>query len=147
MYHEQSNAYDQTGLIKTTKGREYVFFFKTKRDPNKEILTATERKIYDAIDYQGISVGKLTRETNLSTRVTYRCIKHLKGKKLVFQRRTPKTYDLTDNGRKLATVLFDLKQTVEDAWCSFQQISQVDAITINIGDSSDKHSCFNLLAS
>lgn len=110
-----------TGLIKTTKDREYVFFFKTKRDSRNEILTVTERKIYDGIDYQGISIGNLTRQTNLSKRVTYRCIKHMKGKKLVFQRRTPKTYDLTDSGRKLATVLFDLKQTVEDAWLSFQK--------------------------
>ncbi len=113
-----------TGLIKTTKGSEYVFFFKTKRDSRNEILTATESKIYDRIDYQGISIGNLTRQTHLSKRVTYRCIKHMKGKKLIFQRRTPKTYDLTDSGRKLATILFNLKQTVEDAWCSFQQISQ-----------------------
>jgi hypothetical protein len=38
-------------LIKTSADREYVFFFKTKRDPNKETLTATERKIYDAVIY------------------------------------------------------------------------------------------------
>ena len=111
-------------LIKTSADREYVFFFKTKRDPKKETLTATERKIYDAIAYQGISAGKLASKTRVSTRVTYRCIKHLKGKKLVFQRRTPKAYDLTNKGRKLATVFHDLQQTVEDAWVSFQQVSQ-----------------------
>jgi DNA-binding HxlR family transcriptional regulator len=117
-------------LISKSVDREYVFFFKTKRNPNKEILTTTERKIYDGLSYQGISAGKLASRTSFSKRVTYRCIKHLKGKKLVFQRRTPKAYALTDKGRKLALVLFDLQQTVEDAWVSFQQISQNSAITI-----------------
>ena len=126
-----------TRLIKTSADREYVFFFKTKRDPNKEALTATERKIYNAIAYQGISAGKLANQTRFSTRVTYRCIKHLKGKKLVFQRKTPKAYDLTDKGRKLAVVLNDLQQTVEEAWGSFQQVSQDNTSILNVGILSD----------
>jgi predicted transcriptional regulator len=126
-----------TGLIKTSTDREYVFFFKTKRDPINEILTATERKIYDAILYQGISAGKLANQTRFSTRVTYRCLKHLKGKKLVFQRRMPKAYDLTNKGKQLATILYNLQQTVEDAWGSFQQISQDSANTIKVGVLSD----------
>jgi predicted transcriptional regulator len=117
-------------LISKSADREYVFFFKTKRDPNKETLTATEQKIYDGITYQGISASKLASRTSFSTRVTYRCIKHLKGKKLVFQRRTPKAYALTNKGKKLAMVLYDLQQTVEDAWESFQQISQDSTIAI-----------------
>jgi DNA-binding HxlR family transcriptional regulator len=120
-------------LINTSVEREYVFFFKTKRDPNKEALTVTERKIYDEIAYQGSSAGKLASQTRSSKRVIYRCIKHLKGKKLVFQRITPKSYALTDEGRKLAAVLYDLKQTVEDAWVSLQQITQDSAITTKDG--------------
>jgi predicted transcriptional regulator len=120
-----------TGLIKTSADREYVFFFKTKREPNKESLTVTEQKIYDAITHKGISAGKLAIQTKVSTRVTYRCIKHLKGKKLVFQRRTPKAYDLTEKGKILATALDDLQNTVEDAWFSFQQISLSNMPAIN----------------
>jgi predicted transcriptional regulator len=120
-------------LIETSADREYVFFLKTKRDPNKETLTATDRKIYDAINYQGISAGKLSKKTRSSARVTYRCIKHLKGKKLVFQRKTPKVYDLTEKGRKLATAISDLQQIVEDTRGSFQQISQNNLITIKVG--------------
>ncbi len=141
MYPEQSNAYEQLDLLTQRLTENTFIFFRTKRGLNNEILTAAEKKIYDAIAYKGISIGKLARQTNLSTRVTYRCIKHLKGKKLVFQRRTPKTYDLTDKGRMLATMLFDLKQTVEDAWSSFQQTSQEYAITRNIGELSDKSLC------
>jgi predicted transcriptional regulator len=126
-----------TGLIKTSVDREYVFFFKTKRESNKESLTVAEQKIYDAITHKGISAGKLAIQTMSSTRVIYRCIKHLKGKKLVFQRRTPKTYDLTEKGRKLATALNDLQNTVEDVWFSFQQISQNSMLTIK-GVPSDK---------
>ena len=124
-------------LIKTPTEREYIFFFKTIRDPNKETLTATEQKIYDAISHEGISAGKLASQTRFSLRVTYKCIKHLKGKKLVFQRRTPKTYDLTHKGKKLAAVLHELQQTVEDAWVCFQQVSQDSAGTIKMGILSD----------
>ena len=35
------------GLIETPEERDYIFFFKSKRDPNKETFTETERKIYD----------------------------------------------------------------------------------------------------
>jgi predicted transcriptional regulator len=120
-----------TGLIKNSVNREYVFFFKTIRDPNKETLTTSERKIYDAIAYQGISAGNLASKTRFSTRATYRYIKHLKRKKLIFQRKTSKTYDLTNKGRKLATVLHDVQQIVEDAWVSFQQVSQDSTISFN----------------
>jgi DNA-binding HxlR family transcriptional regulator len=120
-------------LIKMSANREYVFFFKTKRDPNKDTLTTTERKIYDAVIYQGISVGKLSLQTRSSKRVIYRCIKHLKGKKLLFQRRTRKSYALTGKGRELAMALFDLQQIVEDVWVSFQQISQNNVVTIKEG--------------
>ncbi len=121
-------------LIKTPTEREYIFFFKTIRDPNKETLTVTERKIYDAIANGGISAGKLASLTGFSKRVIYRCISHLKGKKLVFQRRTPKAYDLTCKGKKLATVLFELQRTVEDTWLSFQHAAVDNGATIKIGE-------------
>ncbi len=117
-------------LIETSTDREYVFFFKTKRDPKKETSTATERKIYDAITYHGISARKLASQTKFSIRVTYRGIKKLRGKKLVFQRRTPRVYNLTDKGRKLAILLYDLQKTVEDTKVSFQQISQESRLSI-----------------
>ena len=82
-------------LIKNSGTESYIFFFKSKRDSKKETFTITERKVYDAIPDEGISAGKLAKETGLSIRLTYKYLRRLRGKKLVFSRRTPKTYSLT----------------------------------------------------
>jgi DNA-binding HxlR family transcriptional regulator len=126
-----------TRLIKTPKERDYIFFFKSKRDPNKETFTAAERKIYDAIVYEGISAGKLAKETGLTLRNTYKYLRGLKGKKLVFLRRIPKAYDLTWKGKKLASILQKLQQIVEDTWNSSKQVMQDTAITIKVGGLSN----------
>ena len=112
----------QVGLIETPEERDYIFFFKSKRDPNKETFTTTERKIYDAIPNDGISAGKLAKETELSMRRTYKYLRGLKGKKLIFIRKTPKAYGLTCKGETLASVLQELQQIVEETWSSSQQI-------------------------
>jgi len=112
----------QVGLIQTPEERDYIFFFKSKRDPNKEAFTATERKIYDAIPDDGISAGKLAKEAELSMRRTYKYLRGLKGKKLVFIRRTPKAYGLTCKGEMLASVLQALQEIVDETWSSSQQV-------------------------
>ncbi len=98
------------GLIETPEERDYIFFFKSKRDPGKETFTDTERKVYDTIPNEGISAGKLAKETGLSMRRTYKYLRGLKGKKLIFIRRTPKAYGLTCKGEMLASVLQELQQ-------------------------------------
>jgi predicted transcriptional regulator/DNA-binding HxlR family transcriptional regulator len=110
------------GLIETPEERDYIFFFKSKRDPSKETFTETERKVYDTLSSGGISAGKLAKETGLSMRRIYKYLRGLKGKKLVFIRRTPKAYGLTCKGEMLATVLTELQQIVEDTWCTSQQV-------------------------
>jgi DNA-binding HxlR family transcriptional regulator len=126
----------QVDLIETPDGRDYIFFFKSKRDPNQEKLTATERKTYDGIACEGSSAGKLSKETGLSMRVTYTYLRHLRGKKLVFIRRTPKTYGLTYKGKKLALVLQKLSQVVEDTWMSSEQVVQDTTGLLKVGDLS-----------
>jgi predicted transcriptional regulator len=110
------------GLIETPEDRDYIFFFKSKRDSCKEVFTETERKIYDTLPNEGISAGKLAKESGLSMRRTYKYLRGLKGKKLVFIRRTPKAYGLTCKGEMLATVLAELQQIVDETWTSSQQI-------------------------
>ena len=116
-----------SGLIETPTERDYIFFFKSKRDPNMETFTDTERKVYDSIPNEGISAGKLAKETDLSMRRTYKYLRGLKGKKLVFIRKTPKAYGLTCKGEMLASVLKELQQIVEDTWCSSEQVMQNNA--------------------
>ena len=115
------------GLIETPIERDYIFFFKSKRDPNIETFTITERKVYDTIPSEGIPAGKLAKETELSMRRTYKYLRGLKGKKLVFIRKTPKAYGLTCKGEMLASVLKELQQIVEDTWSSSEQVMNNNA--------------------
>jgi DNA-binding HxlR family transcriptional regulator len=110
------------GLIKTPEERDYIFFFKSRRDPDKENFVVSERRIYDSIPKEGISAGKLATETSLSMRRIYKYLRGLKGKKLVFIRRTPKSYGLTSKGLKLASVLQELQQIVEETWNSSEHV-------------------------
>jgi predicted transcriptional regulator len=109
-------------LIETPEERDYVFFFKSKRDSKKETFSLTERKVYDNISEEGISAKKLAEKTGISLRRTYKYLRGLKGKKLVFTRKTPKAYSLTDKGEKLASVLHDLQNLVEEIWNSSTQV-------------------------
>jgi predicted transcriptional regulator len=103
-----------TGLIDTPEERDYIFFFKSKRDQTKEALTATEGKVYGDIPEDGISAQKLAAKTGLSLRRTYKYLRGLKGKKLIFTRKTPKTYGLTEKGERLAWLLKELHKIVEE---------------------------------
>jgi DNA-binding HxlR family transcriptional regulator len=114
----------QVGLIVTPAERDYVFFFKSKRDPSKETLTEKEAKVYNAIPDAGISAGKLAKETEFSMRIIYKYLRGLKGKKLVFVRKTPKEYALTEKGQKLANVLQGLQELVEEVIQSSEQVIQ-----------------------
>ena len=109
-------------LIETPEERDYVFFFKSKRDSNKETFSSTERKVYDNISEEGISAKKLAEKTGLSLRRTYKYLRGLKGKKLVFTRKTPKAYSLTCKGEKLASILQELQNLVEETWNSSEQV-------------------------
>ncbi|MCL5877922.1 MAG: hypothetical protein M1540_08950 [Candidatus Bathyarchaeota archaeon] len=112
----------EVGLIETPEDRDYIFFFQSKRDPSLESFCETERKVYDSIPSEGISAGKLSKETQLSTRRIYKYLRGLKGKKLVFIRRTPKAYGLTCKGETLASVLEGMHEIVEETWNSSQKV-------------------------
>jgi predicted transcriptional regulator len=103
-----------TCLVKTPKDRDYIFFFRSKRDQSKETLTETENRIYTNIPEEGISAKKLAQKTELSLRRTYKYLRGLKGKKLVFARKTPKTYALTEKGERLAWLLNEMHRLVEE---------------------------------
>jgi DNA-binding HxlR family transcriptional regulator len=112
----------EVGLIEAPEDRDYIFFFKSKRDPAKEAFTDTERKVYDNIPQDGISAGKLAKQTSLSMRQIYKYLRGLKGKKLVFVRKTPKTYGLTCKGEMLASVLHGLQEIVEETYSSSERV-------------------------
>ncbi len=109
-------------LIETPEEKDYVFFFKSKRDPKKETLAESEKKVYEGIPEEGISAKKLAKKTQLSIRRIYKYLRRLKGKKLVFTRKTPKAYSLTVKGAKLASLLQGLQDLVEETWNSSKQL-------------------------
>jgi len=105
-------------LIETPEERDYVFFFRSKRDPGKESFSPTEKKVYESIPDDGIAARKLAMKTDISLRRTYQYLRALKGKKLVFARKTPKMYRLTEKGAKLSQLIRGLQGVVEDVWQS-----------------------------
>lgn len=98
----------KTQLVETSKEKDYVFFFTTKRNPAMEQLSQTEKKIYDNIPETGISAKKIAERAKISVRRTYKYLRRLKGKKMVFSRKKPKLYTLTDRGLQTATILKEI---------------------------------------
>lgn len=109
-------------LLNTPKERDYIFFFRTKRDPKKETLSLPEFNVYNSIPISGFPVRKIAIEAQLSVRRVYKYLRGLKGKKLVFTRKTPKNYILTEKGRRLAITLKNVMDIVEKTWDSSLEI-------------------------
>jgi predicted transcriptional regulator len=99
------NRLQKAKLIETTKENDYVFYFKTKRDSNSAKLSPTEKRAYENIQLDGISAQKLAEKTRISLRRTYKYLRRLKGKKLVFTRKRQKSYALTAKGLQIALML------------------------------------------
>jgi predicted transcriptional regulator len=95
----------RTGLVETSEEKNYIFIFKTRRDSNLETFSPTESRVYKNIPPNGISAKKLSENTGISLRRTYKYLRKLKGKKLVFTRKEPLAYSLTDKGARVATML------------------------------------------
>jgi predicted transcriptional regulator len=101
-------------LVKKAAENDYVFYFRTKRNPGKTQFSSTEKRVYENIITEGISARKLAEKTGISLRRTYRYLRKLKGKKLVFARKRLKSYSLTVKGHRIAEFLNDVRNlTVE----------------------------------
>jgi len=95
----------QEKLIEINTEREHVFFFKTQRNPTNDHFSSTERRVYVNIRPDGISARKLAQKTGISLRRTYKYLRRLKGKKLVFTRNRPRPYALSLEGARLAKAI------------------------------------------
>jgi predicted transcriptional regulator len=101
-------------LVQTSKEKNYIFFFRTRRNAFLERLSPTEDRVYQDIPDEGIYAGKLSNRSGISLRRTYKYVRKLKGKKLVFERRKPLTYSLTDRGVKVASMLKNLRNLITE---------------------------------
>jgi len=96
-------------LIIKNKSSEYVFYFQNKNRKNNR-LSPTEKRVFTTIPEAGVSVRKLSKEVGITLRRTYRYLRRLREKKLIFAQKVPITYELTTNGRKLANFLGAMTQ-------------------------------------
>ena len=99
------NRLQKAKLVETTKENDYIFYFQTKRDSNNTKFSPTEKRVYENIPIEGFPARKLAEKTSISLRRTYKYLRRLKGKKLVFARKRPKSYALTAKGLKIAKML------------------------------------------
>ena len=95
-------------LITKNDENNYVFYFKTKRNSQQEKLSPTEKRVYRNIPEEGIIARELASKTNISLRRTYKYLRKLRGKKLAFKRKRPKTYALTKEGTQIARLLEEM---------------------------------------
>jgi DNA-binding HxlR family transcriptional regulator len=101
----------EVGLITKSQSSNYVFYFKTKKEPNVT-FSPTEKKVYEAIPDAGISARALSKEAGISIRRTYKYLRRLTKKRLVFTRKRPRTYELTSSGREIAACLEEMVKLV-----------------------------------
>ena len=114
----------KAALVETSKDKDYVFFFRTQRDPAKEKLSPTERRTYESIPSEGISTRKLRGKIGISLRRTYKHLRRLKGKKLVFTREKPRVYTLTAKGTQIAGMLQNIQNLVAETLATAAQLVQ-----------------------
>jgi predicted transcriptional regulator len=95
----------RANLISKPDENNYIFYFKTKRNPSEVKLSSTEKRIYENISSEGSTAKALADRSNITLRRTYKYLKRLRGKKLVFKRKNPKTYTLTLKGIRIAKLI------------------------------------------
>jgi len=104
----------ENGLVTKSKSPNYVFYFRTKKAPKKP-FSPTEKKVYQTIQEAGISARELSKDVGINLRRTYKYLRRLRKRRLVFTRKKPKTYELTSSGMKLANFLEETGNLVLEA--------------------------------
>ncbi len=95
----------ERNLIVNNSPSDRVFYFRTKRPLSLERLSSTQKRICEAIPQAGISARDLSKVTGINLRRTYKHLRSLRGKKLLFRRDMPARYELTARGRTVAGFL------------------------------------------
>lgn len=101
-------------LIQNNSPSDRIFYFRTKRPTYMENISPTQKRICIAIPQVGISARDLSRSVGVNLRRTYKYLRNLRGKKLVFRRETPREFKLTEKGRRVAEFLIEIAQVEEE---------------------------------
>ncbi len=95
----------ESGVISNDFPSDHVLYFRTKRALSMERLSPTQKSICHAIPETGISARSLSKTVGINLRRTYKYLRSLRGKKLLFRRKLRHEYDLTETGRTTAKFL------------------------------------------
>ncbi len=104
----------EEGLVRKSKSPYYVFYFRTKKVAKKK-FSPTEKKVYETIPEVGVSARELSEKASINLRRTYKYLRRLRKRRLVFTRKRPRTYELTPSGREAANFLEETANLVSDA--------------------------------
>lgn len=85
-----------------------VFYHRVKRYPRMR-LSPTEKRVFDSIPQAGIPVRKLSKQVGISRRRTYKYLRRLREKGLVFALKMSRTYQLSPKGREIADLLIEVE--------------------------------------
>ena len=95
------------GLIVKKSGGDYVFYHKVKKRAVAG-LSPTEKRTFEALPDAGVSARTLSKNVGITLRRTYKYLRRLRAKKMVFALRIQKTYQLTPQGMEIAFVLDEM---------------------------------------
>lgn len=101
------------GLITKSESSDYVFYFRTKKVPKRK-FSPTEKKVYEAIPQIGVSARELSKNVDINLRRTYKYLRRLRKRRLVFTRKRPRTYELTPSGREVTDFLEETTDLILD---------------------------------
>jgi predicted transcriptional regulator len=73
-------------------------------------LSPTEKRVFDAIPQVGIPVHSLSSIAGINLRRTYKYLRKLREKKLVFALKTKRTYELTAQGREILKIIDQIEK-------------------------------------
>ncbi|MCW4051582.1 MAG: hypothetical protein NWE78_00040 [Candidatus Bathyarchaeota archaeon] len=98
----------ESDLISNDSQSDHILYFRTKRELCMESLSPTQESICSAIPEDGISARSLSRTVGINLRRTYKYLRNLRGKKLLFRRKVRHDYHLTEIGQTTAKFLEEI---------------------------------------
>lgn len=99
------------GLLSERFWGEYIFYHKIDDRP-KVKLSPTERRVFDIIPLEGISASQLSKKAKITKRRTYKYLRRLRDKKIVFALKKLQTYKLTAQGKEIGAFLKEIDKFV-----------------------------------
>jgi len=97
------------GLLIKSPRTDYVFYHKVNNKPRMK-LSPTEERVFNAIPQAGVPVRQLSILVGINLRRTYKYLRKLRAKKLVFALRMHRTYELTVQGQEIVKILDEIEK-------------------------------------